>query len=152
LSVRKCHLGVLQGSVLSPHLFNFFVSDFPNDVLVNDSFADDFYLCAPSSDIYSLGPLLTSHLSHSLQWAKEKKLSIAPSKSTVTLSTSNKTRGEPNYHPKVYYEGVLLPLEKHPTSLGVTSSIHGTSAKHTSGKYGQDCRRLQLLKVTSEQD
>lgn len=60
----KCHSGVLQGSVISPHLFNFFVSDFPAHAEVNESYADDFNLAETSPDLCTLGTILTEHLIH----------------------------------------------------------------------------------------
>jgi hypothetical protein len=48
---RIIHSGVPQGSVLSPSLFNIFVSDFPQLASLTDSFADDFYIGESSSDL-----------------------------------------------------------------------------------------------------
>jgi hypothetical protein len=54
----RCHSGVLQGSVISPHLFNFFVHDFPDCAEILESYADDFYLLESSPDITRLGAKL----------------------------------------------------------------------------------------------
>jgi hypothetical protein len=42
---------VPQGSVLSLHLFDHFVSDFPALAEINDSDADDFYLLETSPNL-----------------------------------------------------------------------------------------------------
>jgi retron-type reverse transcriptase len=84
---HTCHSGVPQGSVISPHLFNFFVSDFPSPAEVNELYADDFSLSESSSDVDALGPLLTHHLSVISKWAKDNKLEISAAKSHVTLFT-----------------------------------------------------------------
>jgi retron-type reverse transcriptase len=44
----KCHDGVSHGSVLSPHISNYFVSDFPAPAEENGSFADNFHLTESS--------------------------------------------------------------------------------------------------------
>jgi hypothetical protein len=69
----RCHSVVPQGSVLSPHLFNFFVSDFPCPAEVNENFADDFYFTESSADINFLGPVLTSHLKKISKWVVDNK-------------------------------------------------------------------------------
>jgi hypothetical protein len=83
----KCHDGALQGSVLSSHLFNFFVSDFPALATVNQSYADDFDLVRSSPNKDTLGPSLTEDLKQVSQWSKKNKLSISAAKSTVTFFT-----------------------------------------------------------------
>jgi retron-type reverse transcriptase len=84
-TVFKCHSGVPQGSVISLHLFNFFVHDFPSPAEVNESYADDFHLARSSPDADSIGPELTEDLKQVTKWSEENKLGIAPAKSTVTL-------------------------------------------------------------------
>jgi hypothetical protein len=77
----KCHSGTLQGGVISPKIFNYYVSDFPDEAEQDDSFADDFDLLESSSNVNELGPRLTEDFVHVSEWAKRKELTIAPSKS-----------------------------------------------------------------------
>jgi hypothetical protein len=92
---------------LSPHLFSFFVSDFPSPADVNENYADDFYLTESVSDINTLDPILTSHLKLVSEWAAKNKLSVAPSKSTVTVFTP--WNREVNFDPHVEFEGHQSP-------------------------------------------
>jgi hypothetical protein len=72
------HSGVPQGSVLSPTLFNLFVSDFPNLASLTESFADDFTVGESSSSLPIITAALCETLSLIESWADSKDLSIAP--------------------------------------------------------------------------
>ena len=146
----RCHSGVPQGSVLSPHLFNFFVSDFPSPAEVNENYADDFYLTESASDVNTLGPILTAHLELISQWAVKNKLSIAPSKSSVTIFTP--WNREVNFDPRTEIDGDILPVEKNIKALGVMLNNMFKFSTHSRYIEGKLNSRLQLLKATSGQD
>jgi hypothetical protein len=105
--VRICHSGVPQESVISPHLFNFYVSDFLGENPLS-SYADDFHLYESSPDLDTLGQKLTERLKKVSEWAAKKFLTIEPSKSHATLFTPC-TR-EVNKHLEVYIDSTLIPL------------------------------------------
>ena len=140
-----CHSGVPQGSVLSPVLFNFFVSGCPELAHLSLSYADDFHLSVSGPDVLSLGRELTQCLSRISQWAKENKLVIAPEKSSVTVFTPN-TR-EVNMDPCVYLDGVLLPVDRRPKWLGFTITNMGSPTPHLDSAVVKGNSRLQLMKA-----
>jgi hypothetical protein len=141
---------VPQGSVSSPHLFNFFVRDFPSPAEVNESFADNFYLSESASDVNLLGPILTSHLKLVSEWAIKNKLSVAPSKSTVTVFTP--WNREVNFDPKVEFEGTILPVVKYLKALGIMLRNMFAMSSQSSYIEPKLNSHLQLLKATSGQD
>ena len=59
---KTLHIGVLQGSVLSPALFNFYVLDFPDMSELKVSFADDFTIAASSPDLHIIEEKLNKDL------------------------------------------------------------------------------------------
>ena len=127
-SFKHVHLGVPQGAVLSPTLFNFFVTDFPALQCQKTSFADNFNIFTSDSDIDAAVARLNSDLSLISKWSREVDLAIAPS---VTHFTSNPH--EHSYHPQVKMEELvdlggafgtvaldrLIPLAQQPRILGV---------------------------------
>jgi hypothetical protein len=83
----KVYSGVPQGSVLSPSLFNIFVSDFPDAAFILTNFADDFYVGEQSVDLDTLTNALNEDLAQVEAWAESKNLKIAPEKYNVVLFT-----------------------------------------------------------------
>ena len=137
-------MGVPQGSVLSPALFNFFVSDFPNTAELVASFADDFNSAVSSCDIASIETDLNSHLVDVSAWAKANKLSISAAKSSVTLFTPD--RHQSRYELKVFYEGTQLPTIRTPKILGVTLDTHLSLAFHAKEVASKASRSLKVVK------
>merc|ERR1711888_284015 len=79
-SYRHARTGVPQGSCISPILFNFYVSNYPQSPQLTSSYADDFTDSFSSTDIPSAASALTTHASRVSRWANERDLSISLSK------------------------------------------------------------------------
>jgi hypothetical protein len=139
--------GVPQGSVLSPALFNFFMSDYPLGPNSLSAYADDLYPFESDSNLVTLGIKLQSTIDPIIKWATRKRLSIAPSKSQVTLFTP--WNRELNYRPDISIEGVDVPLCRNPRWLGsnmdpLFCQNHQTSVAATKGN-----QRVKLMKTVS---
>jgi hypothetical protein len=144
---------VPQGSVLSPHFFNFFLSDFPAPAQLNLSYANDIQLAESSPDVKTLGPVLTNHLSEISQWSKDKKLGIAPEKSYVTVFTP--FNREASFDPNITIDNVPVPVNKRPKILGL--NFQGFFNKtpftpHTEVLRSKLTKGHQLMKAVSGQD
>ena len=144
-SFKKIHRGVPQGAVISPTLFNFYVSDFPAILSEKTSFADDFTIYASAVDIEEVETQLTNDLNIIKVWAAALDLDIAPNKSTVTLFSPS--THEHRYHPQVSIENSFLPLAQHPKILGVTFDPLFTFSPHARGLAKGAAERLKVVKA-----
>ena len=146
-SHRIVRTGVPQGSVTSPCLFNFYVSDSPqHQNTTSFSFADDLESFSSSPSIPQSESHLNQHLSSISDWASLNGLSIAPNKSSVTLFTPDK-RHESNLVPNVQINSTPIPLNKSPTFLGVTFDTHFTFSPHISSISSKVSSRIRILKA-----
>ena len=105
---RHARTGVPQGSCISPILFNFYVSNYPQSPQLTSSYADDFTDSFSSSDIPSAASALTAHAARVVEWADDRGLAISTPKSTVTLFTSD--RHQSHTHPHIPLRNAPLPL------------------------------------------
>ena len=100
---RIIRTGVPQRAVLSPILFNFFTSDCPRTADINSSYADDVTIAMchrdQTLDASQLADKLSGAFAPIEDWARQNHLTIAPSKSSVSLFTP--WNRQFNAHPKV---------------------------------------------------
>jgi hypothetical protein len=82
---RTIDIGVPQGSVLSPPLFNFFTSDFPDVSGSKPSFADDFTIGKSDPDPKVIAAALNRNLVRFSKWAKRERLIISAEKLQVAF-------------------------------------------------------------------
>ena len=139
------HQGVPQGSVLSPALFNSYVSSYPHNADLITSYADDFTASATASTIESSTATMAEHIRDVELWAANRELQISVTKSTVTLFTSDNSQS--NIHPQIPLGGGFLPLEKYPKILGVTFDPHFHFHKHVEAIVERAKNRLSILKA-----
>ena len=104
-----------QGTVLSPTLFNFLVSNIPSLESSITSFADDITIYHQSTDITTSEAALNRDLVTISSWLNSIDLKLSPSKSSVTLFSPS--THEFKYHPQVIVDGTLIPLDKNPRAL-----------------------------------
>ena len=86
---RKMKTGVVQGGVLSPALFNYYLVDFstplPNIKMIK--YADDIVIYTSGPVMADLFNVLNIYLSQVLNYINNNKLTVSTAKSTVTLFT-----------------------------------------------------------------
>ena len=117
---RKVKQGVPQGGVLSPTLFNLYMSKMPappnNIKLV--SYADDSNVLKSGKTIKEICPDLNAYLDVLDAWFKSRNLFISPSKSSATIFTtfSNELSAEL----PININGEQVPTVTQPKFLGVT--------------------------------
>ena len=152
---RKVKQGVPQGGVLSPALFNTYMSSMPlppqNTTMEVVSYADDITVMATAPKPKSVCHKMSQYLDCVADWFKQRGLILSPSKSTVTLFTTwTKQLGGKNI--RVSMDGHILPYNPQPKILGVTFDellkfhYHGNNIANT---VGQRNRILKCLAGTS---
>merc|ERR1712015_241947 len=111
------------------------------------SYADDFNVAAFSHDVSIIEARLNDALQEVSAWAARKQLKIAPSKSFVLLLTPD--RHQSRYAPKVFYEGVQIPLNKTPKILGVHLDTHLTFGPHAVAVAAKASKSLRIVRATA---
>ena len=146
---RKSKQGVPQGGVLSPLLFNFYVSGIPPPptgvTLV--SYADDCTILSRDRSIEVLERRMNDYLPLLKQYFSDRNLQLSEPKSTATLFTTW-TR-EVSRELDVRIDGQKIPTVKHPKVLGVTFDNLFMFAKHTEGVAARVKGRNRILKALS---
>ena len=143
-SSRHVPAGVPQGSVISPSLFNFFVSDYPSSAPLITSYADDFTAVASAVQVPATAATLSAHASEVAQWARQKGLTISIPKSSSTLFTPDPHQSRTDPH--ITWEGSDLALCRTPKILGVTLDPHFTFTPHINEICERARSRLNVLK------
>jgi len=137
--------GVPQGSVISPALFNHFVSDCPLPDSCMASYADDFTIFSTHTEIVTAAEEANRLTDNMVRWAENKGLAIAPHKSSVTLFTPDTHQSQ--HHPQVSIKGVPIPLNRTPKILGITLDTHLTFGPHIRTTISRATTSLKLLKA-----
>ena len=127
---RTVKTGVVQGGVLSPALFNYYLANFPtlppNIKLIK--YADDITIYTSGPVVADLINGLNIYLSQVLNYINNEKETVSMAKSTVTLFKPD--THEHHLHPQVKLTDQVLSLKKKPKVLGVTLDTHLTFTQH----------------------
>ena len=142
---RSVGAGVPQGSVISPCLFNFFISDYHHTADLHSSYADDFTSVVSDYNIHAASQRMSDHAADALQWAADHGLQVSVSKSNCTLFTSDAHQSR--LDPSVSCNGNTFPLCRSPKLLGVTFDTHFTFSPHIRGVAERARSRLGILKA-----
>ena len=145
---RKVKMGVPQGSVLSPLLFNFLVNDITSSAPIDNSFADDFHAAFSDVQPSEIALDLESAALELSDQAKDHGLSLSAPKSTVTLFTPwNREFGR---LPPVTLEGGVIPQVNNPRLLGVTFDPTFTFSAHAANIARKASSRLNVIRALSD--
>ena len=149
---RKMHQGVPQGGVLSPTLFNLYMTNMPPppDKTKLVTYADDSSVLLSGPKIDPLCKILNEYLTDLKQWFLHRNLQISAPKSSATLFTT--FSNEMSLDLPIYIDGDKIPTVNHPKILGVTLDPQlnfNTHAKLLKNKINSKNNMLKALAGSS---
>ena len=148
---RKTKLGMPQGAVSSPPLFNFFVKDLRVESGdVNESFADDFHTAAVSKKIDAIVAVLNSAAEELDRWAKDNGMGISAQKSTVTLFTPWTKQVNERLDVKIGDE--VIPTDKNVKLLGVVLDPTFSFSSHIASLVRKAVPKVNIIRALSNTD
>ena len=149
---RPMKQGVPQGSVISPTLFNLYMSKMPRppDDVTLVTYADDCTILATGPDVESLCVKINTYLNTLYDWFTTRNLQLSFEKSTVTVFTS--WTKEVSTPVSVNINGHLLPNVSNPKLLGITFDQMLTFNAHANAIRTKMKTRNNALKAIAGSD
>ena len=142
--LRRLRNGVPQGSVLSPMLFNIYISDLPSTTSRKYGYADDLALLHTDRIWSKVESVLTADMELIADFLEKWRLKLSVAKTTVTAFHLNTK--EANRQLTVVHNGTPLPNNPHPTYLGVKLDRQLTYKQHLEALRGKVSARNNLLR------
>jgi len=145
----KLKTGVPQGGVLSPKLFNLYMSDLakPPENVELEVYADDMNTLSSNNDYHIAEHNLQPYLNEIFEWTELNDLKLNASKSSTTLFTT-----DPNEFHKTLsltMNNELIPTVKHPKILGVTFDPKLIFFEHSKKTKEKANKSVKIIKALS---
>jgi len=141
--------GVPQGGVLSPSLFNLYLSDLPkapSNVIIA-AYADDLTPTSSHPIIQTATSQLQPYLNELTEWIDKNKLTLNPDKSTTTLFSPDP--GETNTKITLTINNIIIPQIDHPKKLGLTFDKKLNYTEHINKTIVKAKSTINILKALS---
>ncbi|KAL1447470.1 hypothetical protein WDU94_012425 [Cyamophila willieti] len=144
---RKVKQGVPQGGIISPILFNFYISKLPEppEDIKLITYADDCTILCSDNKIQNICDQLNPYLAVLNTWFNERKLELSAEKSSATLFTTWTL--EMNTTLNISINGSTIPTVKHPKILGLTLDNLLTFTEHIKTTRSKVQKRNNVLKA-----
>jgi len=126
---KTLYNGLPQGSVLSPLLFNLYISDLPGTISRKFIYADDMAIAYQHKSFDQIEIALSEDLKIMSDYFRKWRLCPNPLKSEV--SCFHLTNNQKHRQLKVSFNGTILKHNFYPTYLGVTLDTSLNFKQHT---------------------
>ncbi len=149
---RKVKQGVPQGGVLSPILFNLYMSSMPAPPgnIRLETYADDSNILNSGPKIEPVVEEINVYLETLKIWFKNRNLEISPSKSSATLFTTSSNECKTELAVKI--DGETVPTVQKPKILGITFDNLLSFKQHATDLKTKVQSKTNILKALTGSD